>query len=329
MTAAEPFDVLIVISLAWTGVLVLASRSFLRAAVLFIAFGLLMSLAWVRLLAPDIALAEAAIGAGITGVLLIDALRHMEWSRARRRKGRSDAPGEVRSRRGMRVSAALAAVGVFAMMATAAHQLSAVAPGLAGAVQREPLEGLDHPVTSVLLVFRGFDTMLELGILVLAVLGMLAIRGRRDLSVVGLAPVRDPMLEGVVRLLVPVSIVVAGYMLWLGTFTAGGAFQAGVVLGGSGILLWLTGHRSLEAAPLWLWGVLVLSGFGVFLATAAAGILWGDWALQYPERYLHSLVQIIEVAAAVAIGASLAALFVGLHPSREEIQGAAATPPPR
>jgi energy-converting hydrogenase B subunit D len=31
----------------------------------------------VRLDAPDIALAEAAIGAGLTGVLLLDALRHI------------------------------------------------------------------------------------------------------------------------------------------------------------------------------------------------------------------------------------------------------------
>ncbi len=34
-----------------------------RAMVLFILFGLLLSLAWARLSAPDIALAEAAIGA--------------------------------------------------------------------------------------------------------------------------------------------------------------------------------------------------------------------------------------------------------------------------
>ena len=34
---------------------------------------LLMSLAWARLAAPDIGLAEAAIGAGLTGALLLDA----------------------------------------------------------------------------------------------------------------------------------------------------------------------------------------------------------------------------------------------------------------
>jgi energy-converting hydrogenase B subunit D len=72
------FDILLVgtlLYLAWT---LLSERDLFKAVVLFIAFGLLMALAWVRLRAPDIALAEAAIGAGITGVLLLDALGHLE-----------------------------------------------------------------------------------------------------------------------------------------------------------------------------------------------------------------------------------------------------------
>jgi hypothetical protein len=42
--------------------------------------GLLMALAWARLEAPDIALAEAAIGAGLTGALLLDAVGQMARS---------------------------------------------------------------------------------------------------------------------------------------------------------------------------------------------------------------------------------------------------------
>jgi uncharacterized MnhB-related membrane protein len=36
-----------------------------------------MALAWVRLAAPDVALAEAAIGAGLTGALLMAALARL------------------------------------------------------------------------------------------------------------------------------------------------------------------------------------------------------------------------------------------------------------
>ncbi|MCS6787652.1 MAG: DUF4040 domain-containing protein [Thiobacillaceae bacterium] len=56
---------------AWAS---LATRDLTRAVVMFIVFGLLMALAWARLQAPDIAIAEAAIGAGLTGALLLDAL---------------------------------------------------------------------------------------------------------------------------------------------------------------------------------------------------------------------------------------------------------------
>ncbi len=60
------------LALAWGS---LTSKDLHRAVVLFIGFGLLLALVWVRLRAPDIALAEAAIGAGLTGALLLSALQ--------------------------------------------------------------------------------------------------------------------------------------------------------------------------------------------------------------------------------------------------------------
>ncbi len=62
--AIDALLALALVGLAWR---VLASADLFKAIVLFIAFGLVMALAWVRLEAPDIALAEAAIGAGLTG----------------------------------------------------------------------------------------------------------------------------------------------------------------------------------------------------------------------------------------------------------------------
>ncbi|KPQ03206.1 hydrogenase subunit MbhD domain-containing protein [Marinobacter sp. HL-58] len=78
-------DGLLVIALVITAVAALLSRDLFRAVVVFIAFGLLMTVAWVRLQAPDIALAEAAIGAGLTGVLLLDAVSHLGSKRPGKR----------------------------------------------------------------------------------------------------------------------------------------------------------------------------------------------------------------------------------------------------
>jgi energy-converting hydrogenase B subunit D len=76
------FDTVLGLMLIWLAWRVLASPDLFKAVVLFIVFGLLMALAWVRLQAPDIALAEAAIGAGLTGALLLDAVGQMSSRRA-------------------------------------------------------------------------------------------------------------------------------------------------------------------------------------------------------------------------------------------------------
>ncbi len=60
------FDAMLALSLPLLAWRVIAARDLFKGVILFIAFGLLVALSWARLGAPDIALAEAAIGAGIT-----------------------------------------------------------------------------------------------------------------------------------------------------------------------------------------------------------------------------------------------------------------------
>lgn len=83
MTLALAFDLLLVAALLWSAARALTTADVFRAVVLFIVFSLLMALAWARLGAPDIALAEAAIGAGLTGALLLDTVGQL---RAKRRE---------------------------------------------------------------------------------------------------------------------------------------------------------------------------------------------------------------------------------------------------
>jgi len=71
--------ILVLLGLAWA---TLESRDPRRGVVLFIAFGLVLALVWARLAAPDVALAEAAIGAGLTGALLLDAYGALKRGKA-------------------------------------------------------------------------------------------------------------------------------------------------------------------------------------------------------------------------------------------------------
>jgi uncharacterized MnhB-related membrane protein len=79
-TLLAAFDLLLSLTLLALAVAALTSAEPRRGVILFIAFGLLLALVWARLRAPDLALAEAAIGAGLSGALMLAAAR-----RARRR----------------------------------------------------------------------------------------------------------------------------------------------------------------------------------------------------------------------------------------------------
>ena len=43
----------------------------LRAVIIYMAYSIIMSVIWILLEAPDLALTEAAVGAGITGILTL------------------------------------------------------------------------------------------------------------------------------------------------------------------------------------------------------------------------------------------------------------------
>ncbi|UHD14387.1 DUF4040 domain-containing protein [Thiocapsa bogorovii] len=77
---AWAIDGLLALLLLWLAARALSSPRLLEAVVLFVGFGLTLALVWVRLDAPDIALAEAAIGAGLTGALLLAALARLPMS---------------------------------------------------------------------------------------------------------------------------------------------------------------------------------------------------------------------------------------------------------
>lgn len=74
-------DLVVSVMLLWLAWALLSRRDLFRGIVLFIAFGMVLSIGWVRLGAPDVALAEAGIGAGVTGALLL-----ATWGSLRRRR---------------------------------------------------------------------------------------------------------------------------------------------------------------------------------------------------------------------------------------------------
>lgn len=168
--------------------------------------------------------------------------------------------------------------------------------------------GVEHPVTAVLLNYRGYDTLLEIAVLLLALLGLLA-AGGRDVAPPPL-PAAAP-LQTLARIAVPLAIVFAVYLLWAGAFRPGGAFQAGAVLAAGAVLLHLVGLIPGWARPQLALRAGLVAGFLLFLAIAAA-LLANGALLLYPPAMAGQLILAIEAGLTVSLGLILAGLFLFL-----------------
>jgi multisubunit Na+/H+ antiporter MnhB subunit len=171
--------------------------------------------------------------------------------------------------------------------------------------------GVEHPVTAVLLAFRSYDTLLEVAVLLAAVLPVLATSEPAPGRSAAPEEPREPVLSPFTRLLVPFAVIVAGYLLWVGSYAPGGAFQAGAVLAAAAVLLQLARRvpRVGVHAP-WLRTALVV-GLAAFLGVAVATAAAGAGFLALPPGHAGVLILAIEVALTVSIAASLSSMFPG------------------
>ena len=65
------FNVILIIFLIVAAIAVERTKDLLGAVIIFTAYSLVMALLWMLLRAPDVAMTEAAIGAGITTILFV------------------------------------------------------------------------------------------------------------------------------------------------------------------------------------------------------------------------------------------------------------------
>ncbi|OPL10201.1 MAG: cation:proton antiporter [Firmicutes bacterium ML8_F2] len=70
----EVLNILLLLFLVVCAVGVAWIRDLLSAVILFSSFGLIMAIIWQQLSAPDVAMVEAALGTGVTTLLLIAAI---------------------------------------------------------------------------------------------------------------------------------------------------------------------------------------------------------------------------------------------------------------
>jgi multisubunit Na+/H+ antiporter MnhB subunit/multisubunit Na+/H+ antiporter MnhC subunit len=295
--------ILVLAVAGWT----IAARELFASVVGYVAYGLLLSIVWIRLYAPDVALTEAAIGSGVTGVLLVTS-----GSRLRRA---GDVEANPPPGISLRFLAAALALLVAAALAAVILLLPEPAPTLAPEA-REGLAatGLGNPVTAVLIAYRSFDTMLEKVVLVLATAGVWSLAPDRFWGGAP-APLGRARPQGALlfldQALVPLGVLVGIHIFWVGADEPGGAFQAGAILAAMWMIVMIS--RLTEpprVSALWLRLALV-AGPAVFLAAGLAGLGMAGSFFAYPAGFAKPMILFIEAFMLLTIAVTLPMLGRG------------------
>ena len=304
MTMELGFDAALCALLLATALAAVAGQGVFRSVMFFIIFGVLVAVVWARLDAVDVALAESAIGAGLTGVLLLGAQGRL------RRDAMHEDPGT-----GGGVFAALAGGGVALALGWAWFALpEPVATTRASLDAAHPRAGVGNPVTAVLLAFRAWDTLLE-SIVLLAALAGLWMLAREEAWGERLGLPQHAREGGVLasfgRVLPPLGLLFGAFLVWSGADANGGAFQGGTVLAAALLLAIMAGLQLAPRIGERLWSLALVLGPGLFiLCGVAGGLLWGGF-LAYPAGQAKAIILLIEIGLALSIAATLALLVIG------------------
>jgi multicomponent Na+:H+ antiporter subunit B len=322
MTAFALINVALLAILTATGLAISRMRALYEATMLAALFSLVTASLFVLLDAMDVAFTEAAVGVGISTVLLLGVLA-LTKSR------------EAVTPRRRRLPGAVAVVLAGGTLGYASQDLPEF--GAADSpIQSHPLTdtylyqsqediGIPNTVTSVLASYRGLDTLGELvvvftaGLAVLSLLGPLArperAKPRADFH---LADYR--VIRVVSAALLPFILVFALYVLFHGDFGPGGGFQAGVIFASGFVLYGLVfglDRAQQVVPPAALWS-LVSVGLLAYVGLGVATMLLGGSFLDYdtldpshPETGQHLGILLVETAIGVTVAAVMTTIFFG------------------
>lgn len=295
------FDFVLCAMIAAAATSAVGMRDRFGAVVFFIVYGVFVSLGWLRLDAVDVALAEVALGAGLSGVLLL------------RANARLPASSSIASVATVRIVPAGVAAGVTLMLGWAFLTLPEPA-GLREAVAANlDVAGVKNPVTAVLLSFRGWDTLIESVVLLASLIGVWSATANEAW---GSRPgLRQHALPGGVlasfgRLLPPVGLMIGVYLVWAGTSRPGGAFQGGTVLAAVALLVIIGGLMRPPPIASRHLRLALVAGPAVFLGVGVFGAATGTFLGLRPD-IAKPLILGIEAALTLSIATTLALVVVG------------------
>jgi multicomponent Na+:H+ antiporter subunit B len=314
------FGLFMLTLLVITAIGIVRSEGLFSAVMLSGIYSLLMAANFFVLDAADVALTEAAVGAGVATVLLLGALA-LTPTRER--------PGTHRI--GVAVAVAVANVLVIGYATINAPSfgdpMAPVHQHVAPWYLEKTAEYIDIPnvVTAVLASYRGYDTLGEVFVILIAGIGVLFVMsaGRDHLVPKHPEPrldegLRHHLIPRVVsRMVIPFIVLFGLYVQFHGEYGPGGGFQAGAIIA-AGLILYsiIEGERAaLKLLPMRVLFAMAIAGTMLYAGVGVVCMLLGGNFLDYsvlssnPVAGQQAGIILIEFGVGLAVTGVLLSVF--------------------
>jgi len=330
-----PIEIVLFVFLLAIAVSVAQLTDLFAAAMMTGIFSLLSAGLFTLMDAVDVAFTEAAVGAGISTVLVLSTLA-LTTDREQQQPSRFYPFGVVA------LTGVVLAYGSVDMplygdySATIHHH---VVPRYIA--ESETLFGIPNIVTNVLASFRGYDTLGETTVILTATVGVLMLlssmrkRSPAELAHRMALPAEEPRMRdfAIARVVstvsIPLILLFALYVQFHGDFGPGGGFQAGVLFGAGlvlyGLIFGLTTLRKVVPAGLLeaalAFGLLTYGGTGVACLLCGGNFLdYQAFDRHHPQHGLHLGIMLVEGGVGIAVTAAMTLIFyafAGRNTARE------------
>jgi len=316
MKIVNIIDIVLMGILVVTALSIVFIRDLFAVVILFGIYSLVSASFFVNLDAFDVALTEAAVGAGISTVLMLGTLA-LTSRREKKSSHGSTLPLLVVAVTGAALLHATLDMPYFSDPGNPVHQH--VAPRY---IQQSGEEiGVPNIVTSVLGSYRGFDTLGETVVIFAAGLGVLTLLGRfgkrPEISLPSPSMSHHLILRVIAKALIPLILLYGLYIQFHGDYGPGGGFQAGVIFAAAIILYAIIfgterAHKVISPFVIHLLmsiGVLLFAGVGVATMILGGNYLGYNVLAHDPVHGQHYGILLVELGVGVTVTSVMLSIF--------------------
>lgn len=234
---------------------VAVTESLLSAVLIQLGYSTITAVLWLILESPDLAITEAAVGAGVTGILFFVTLRKIEIIGGKMPKKAPKKESTQLDRIYTVLSIIICGTLIYVLLLTVSYLPSfgnGDNPAMNEVYQRYVENGLAETgavniVAGMILDYRAFDTLGESNVLFIAVCSVIILLRADKNKKTGLYNIPqlenrhrdkfdDDVMRGTAYVIVPIGILYGIYVILNGHLSAGGGFSGGAIIGAALIL---------------------------------------------------------------------------------------------